>query len=172
MAGANVLVVFHSRTGNTRRMARAIAESLGADMEEIADLKKRTGLLGYLSAARDALRRRLTPIGEGSKDPADYGLVIVGTPVWVGRMSSPVRSYLDRSRGRFQAVGFFCTCGGRNDEAALFAEMSAVAGCAPRAVLAITAGQATKGGAREKVRAFEESVAGATPDDRSARRTA
>lgn len=158
MADARTLVVFHSRSGTTRRVASAIAESLKTDIDEIVDLKKRSGLFGYLGAGRDAWRRSLTPIGEPAKDPAGYELVIVGTPVWVGRMSSPVRSYLDRYKGRFGAVGFFCTCGGKNDEAALFADMAEEAGCAPRAVLAVTDAEEAKGMAWEKVRGFEEAV--------------
>lgn len=166
MAPSRVLVVFHSRSGITRRVADAIAGSLRAETEEIADLKTRSGLLGYLGAGRDAWRRTLTPIGEPDRDPADYDLVIVGTPVWVGRMSSPTRSYLDRHRGRFPAIAFFCTCGGKNDEEALFADMAAVAGCEPRAVLAVSDAEEAKGAAWEKIRGFEEAVSRPAADAR------
>lgn len=172
MAGSRILVVFHSRSGTTRRIARAIADSLDADVEEIIDLKNRTGLFGYLGAGRDAMRRSRTPIGEPAKDPADYDLVIVGSPVWVGRMSSPVRSYLDRYRGKFKAAGFFCTCGGKNNDAALFADMAEVAGCTPRAVLTVTDAEEAKGVEWEKVREFEEAVAGGTRAAAAVRRTA
>jgi len=172
MAEARILVVFHSRTGTTRRVAQAIADSLKADIEEIVDRKQRTGLFGYLGAGRDAMRRRLTPIGEPARDPSGYDLVIVGTPIWVGRMSSPVRSYLDRHRGRFAAAGFFCTCGGRNNEGALFADMAEVSGCAPRAVLVVTDAEEAKGAEWARVRTFEESVAGGHCEDAGVRRTA
>lgn len=172
MAKARILVVFHSRTGTTRRVAQAIADSLKADIEEIVDRKKRTGPFGYLGAGRDALRRRLTPIGEPARDPSDYDFVVVGTPIWVGRMSSPVRTYLDRHRGRFAAAGYFCTCGGKNNDAALFADMAEVSGCIPRAVLAVTDAEEAKGAEWEKVRAFEESVAGGQFEDAGVRRTA
>lgn len=172
MAEARVLVAFHSRSGTTRRIAHAIADSLKSDVEEIVDLKKRTGVFGYLGAGRDAMRRGLTPIGEPTSDPAGYDLVIVGSPVWVGRMSSPVRSYLDRHRGKFKAVGFFCTCGGKNNDTALFADMAEVSGCAPRAVLVVTDAEEAKGEEWDKVRTFEESVADTQSDDAEVRRTA
>lgn len=172
MAGSRVLVVFHSRSGTTRRIARAIADSLEADVEEIIDLKTRAGLFGYLGAGRDAIHRRCTPIGDPARDPADYELVIVGSPVWVGRMSSPVRSYLDRNRGRFKAAGFFCTCGGRNNDTALFADMADIAGCTPCAVLVVTDAEEAKGVEWEKVREFEDAVAGRATDTAALRRTA
>ena len=172
MAGSRVLVVFHSRSGTTRRIARAIADSLEADVEEIIDLKPRTGLFGYLGAGLDAIRRRCTPIGDVARDPAEYDLVIVGSPVWVGRMSSPVRSYLDRNRGKFKAAGFFCTCGGNTNDAAPFAEMAEIAGCTARAVLVVTDAEEARGVEWEKVRDFEESVAGRTTDTAAVRRTA
>ena len=172
MAGSRVLVVFHSRSGTTRRIARAIADSLEADVEEIIDLKARAGLFGYLGAGHDAIRRRCTPIGDLARDPAEYDLVIVGSPVWAGRMSSPVRSYLDRNRGKFKSAGFFCTCGGINNDAALFADMAEIAGCAPRAVLVVTDAEEAKGVEWEKVREFEDAVAGQTADKAAVRRTA
>ncbi len=169
---ASALVVFHSRSGITARIAGAVADSLKADLEEIIDLKKRAGLFGMLGACRDALRRACTPIEEAVKDPADYDIVIVGTPVWVGRMSSPVRSYLTRHRGRFNAIAFFCTCGGKNNDVALFAEMADVADCTPRAVLVVTDAEEEKGTEWDKVRVFEDAVTGPDPSDPGVRRSA
>lgn len=44
------LVVYYSRTGNTRQIAREISDSLECDMEEIIATKKRSGMMGYLNA--------------------------------------------------------------------------------------------------------------------------
>jgi flavodoxin len=43
------LVVFYSRTGATKQVAEALAESLNCDSEELIDTKKRGGPLGFLS---------------------------------------------------------------------------------------------------------------------------
>ncbi len=81
-AEPKALVVFFSRTGKVRRVAEAIAAELGADVEEIVDTRDRRGPFGLLSAARDAMLRRTARIEEPAHDPADYDLVVIGTPVW------------------------------------------------------------------------------------------
>ena len=48
------LVVYYTRTGNTKFVAETIAAELGSDIEEVVDIKKREGTLGYMSASRDA----------------------------------------------------------------------------------------------------------------------
>ena len=44
------LVVYHSRTGSIKFAAEEIAAELGADLEEIVDLKSIEEKLGWLSA--------------------------------------------------------------------------------------------------------------------------
>lgn len=107
-----VLVAFYSRDGHTRAAAEMIAEALGADVDGIADGRPRRGIMGFLRAGYDATRGRTTEI-RFSKDPASYDLVVVGTPVWNGRVTPAVRTYLERNSGRIRRAAFFATCAGR-----------------------------------------------------------
>lgn len=75
------LVVYYTRTGNARFAAEIIAAEIGADVEEIIDMKKRSGAMGYLTGGSDARRGKETEIAQTKKTPADYDLIIVGTPV-------------------------------------------------------------------------------------------
>ena len=54
------LVVYYSRTGRTKKIAKEIQERLNADIEEIHDVKNREGILGWLSAGRDAGTKKTT----------------------------------------------------------------------------------------------------------------
>ena len=63
------LVVFYSRTGNTRTIAREIAEALEADIEEVEDTTGRSGLIGWLKSGRDAVQKSLTKLKPLSKNP-------------------------------------------------------------------------------------------------------
>ncbi len=103
------LVVYYSRTGITRTVAKSLIEALGADEEELVDTKGRQGRLGFLAACLDAARRKLVPIEPVKKNPAAYDLVVIGTPVWASTMSSAVRAYLAEHGKSIRAAALFCT---------------------------------------------------------------
>jgi hypothetical protein len=65
--------------------------------------------LGYLRSAREALKKALIEIQPAAKDPQGYEVVVLGTPVWAGKISSPLRAYVMSQRGQFGQVAFFCT---------------------------------------------------------------
>jgi flavodoxin len=50
-----VLIVYYSRTGHTRDVARAIRDELGCEIERTADRGRRGGVLGYLRSGFDAV---------------------------------------------------------------------------------------------------------------------
>jgi len=114
------LVVYYSRTGTTRAVGKAIAEELGASCEEIIDLKKRTGLrpIRWLIAGMDAWRKKLTKI-KTQKEPERYDMIIIGTPIWEGKMTPAVRTYLTNKNLDGKKEGFFCTAGGSDKECGL-----------------------------------------------------
>ena len=109
------LVVFYSRTGTTKKVGEALADLIQCDSEELIDTKKRTGPLGFLRSGRDAARNKLTVLGPLIHDPALYDVVALGTPVWSGLMSSPMRTYITNNKSKFNGVAFFCTQGGERE---------------------------------------------------------
>ena len=110
------LVVYYSRTGNARFVAQTIAAEIGADIEEVIDLKKRSGVLGFLSGGSDARRGKETKIASTTKSPADYDLIIVGTPVWAGRPSPAITTYLKKNDLSGKKVAVFFTQGGKKPQ--------------------------------------------------------
>ena len=115
----NLLTVFYSRTGTTRKVAESISKAISCDLEEIVDTKNRAGPFGYITAGRDAANGKLTVIREARLDPSAYEIVVIGTPVWAGTMSTPVRTYISQNRDRFKRVALFCTCGGTDADETL-----------------------------------------------------
>lgn len=112
--GKKVLVVYYSRTGNTERVAKSIAERLNGDTEKIVDKKDRSGFWGFIGGARDALKDRTTEVGEFKYDPSKYDLIIIGTPIWAGDMAPAVRTYILSQKDKLQGkkVAYFTTSGG------------------------------------------------------------
>ena len=143
MPELRALVAFYSRTGTTKKAAQAIADALQSDIEEIHDTKDRSGALGYLGAAKDAVMKRSASIEEPAKDPAAYDVVIVGTPVWAFTMSAPVRAYLEYGKTSLPNVAFFCTKGNSGSERT-FAAMEGRCGKSPIAVLSLKEGVVRK----------------------------
>lgn len=106
------LVIYYSRTGNTEFVAREIAAELGADLEEVVDLKKREGKMGWLSAGRDGTGNRQTKIAETKRNPADYDLIVIGTPVWAWGPSAAIRTYIGKHDLSGKNVALFFTLNG------------------------------------------------------------
>ncbi len=116
-----VLVIYYSRTGNTRLLAETIAKCLNADLEEIKDNRKRTGIFGYLKCGYEAIFKKIIEIQPSNKKPEKYHLVIVGSPVWVGRLSSPVRTYLAKYGNKIKKTAFFASCSANSGK--IFSQM-------------------------------------------------
>jgi len=91
------LVIYYTRTGNAKFLAETIVAELGADIEEVIDLKKRQGTFGWLSAGRDATGGKETEIDPTKRTPTDYDLIIIGQPVWAGNPTPAIRTYLKKN---------------------------------------------------------------------------
>lgn len=127
------LVVYYSRTGNSKELAETLSKKLKADIDVIDDLTNRNGKLGWLKGGWDAWKGNSTRI-RYSKTPSDYDLIILGGPVWAGTMAPAVREYLKWNKKRISKIAFFCTFGGSVSKT--FDEMQELSK-KPKAVLGI-----------------------------------
>ena len=152
-----VLVVYFSRTGHTRRVAEEIARQLGADTEAIEEPRSRAGLFGYIRSAREAVKQQGAAITAPRKDPRDYELVILGTPVWAGNLSSPVRAYLAAQRAKLPQVAFFCTQNG-SGAAKVLRQMADLCERAPLAELTVRAAELRRRQHTAKLNGFLDGV--------------
>ena len=147
------LVVYYSRTGRTKQIAEELTKNLTADIEEIIDTQKRSGLLGYLRSGYQARKRKLTVIKPCSKDPSHYDIVLVGTPMWYFKMATPVRTYLHQQKNLLPTVAFFCTYGGTKLEPT-FAAMEDLCGKKPVSTLGVSTMQLIRGTYSEALNRF------------------
>lgn len=147
------LVVYYSRSGVTRSAAEAIAKVLGADLEEIVDLTDRRGALGYLRAGRDAALKRPTVIHPPIRQPKDYDLVIIGTPVWAFTMAPAVRTWIGMHKAQISHVALLCTMGGSGDKRT-FTHLEQACGHTPVATLSLLEADVCKHAASGAIETF------------------
>ena len=150
---SKTLLVFYSRSGYTASLAGEMADMAGWDVEEIKDVRPRTGSWGALRCVLDVMLHLSPGISTGGRDPGAYDLVVLAAPVWMRRLAAPMRSYILRNRGRFKAVAYACTYGGNGAERA-GADVAALTGKPLKASLAVTSFEFEQADYRARLDAF------------------
>jgi len=123
----------------------------------IIDTKNRSGILGYLRSARDGMSRKLTVLKDMINDPSQYDLLIIGSPLWGGHISTPVRTYIHQNQANFNNVAFFCTAGGKNFDG-VFNDMKELCGTSPLATLGVRAKEVNDGSYKSKIAEFTKKI--------------
>lgn len=155
---SKILVVYYSRTNNTKKIAKFVAESLAADTEEIKDVNSRKGLYQYVKSAWEALQKKIPSITPIEKDPSTYDLIILGTPVWAATMASPMRTYITQQNKKFKRMAFFCT-EGRSGHKSLFKQLKALTGKSPIATLVVKEKELKSGSFMKNMDQFIQNIA-------------
>lgn len=151
------LVVYYTRTGHTEQVANVLADMLGADIERIRETANRRGFWGYWRAGYESMRGILPSVEVPSRNPADYDVVILGTPVWSQRPSTPVRAFIAAYRDRFKSIACFCTLGGMGAQKTL-AMMAELAGKPATGTFAVTEPELAAGSWKEGIRHFADAI--------------
>ncbi|MDH4358702.1 MAG: hypothetical protein OEV37_01990 [Candidatus Berkelbacteria bacterium] len=105
------LIAYYSRTGRNRVLAEELRRTIGADIEEIVELKNRRGTWGYLTGGLDSLLWLKTKIKQYELNPSDYALTVIVAPIWFFRIPPPVRTYLTQNKANFRKLAFLSVCG-------------------------------------------------------------
>jgi flavodoxin len=104
-------LVFYSRTGNTRKVAKTLEEKFKnnnaeVDFIEIEHVKKP----GFLTAGRAAMKQMDLPIKNTDFDMGKYDVIIAGSPTWGGRPSPFITFFLNKAVNiKGKKIAFFCT---------------------------------------------------------------
>ena len=107
------LVVYFSRTGETRAAAEHIAGRLNAD---VCELKRAEP---YPADYRAVVNCAMAEICSGAlpelaelPDASAYDTVLVGSPTWCGTFAPPAAAFIAAAPLAGKRVGIFCTSGG------------------------------------------------------------
>ncbi|MBO4422583.1 MAG: flavodoxin [Clostridia bacterium] len=116
-------VVYYSMSGHTEATAKKIAALLGADLIKVEPVKAYPdkGFKKFMWGGKSALmgdRPKLLPYGF---DADKYDTVVIGTPVWAGTFTPPIRTFISENEEalRTKRIAAFVCIGGDGAEKAL-----------------------------------------------------
>lgn len=107
-----IAVVSYSHTGNNNRLATCVARDLSAVHVKINTQKPIT--MG--SIILDMIFNRTPKVHPDPEVLKQYDLILFFTPVWMGRIASPLRAYLHALKLTPKAYGFLSISGGADGE--------------------------------------------------------
>lgn len=103
------LIIYYSRTKNTKEVSQIIAEQKDAKLVEIRDKKSRKGILGYAIGAVDSVIGKKTSITYEKLDLSEYDTVYIGTPVWASKPAPAVIQFIEENDFSNTTVVTFAT---------------------------------------------------------------
>ncbi|MCK5010056.1 MAG: hypothetical protein KAS98_06200 [Deltaproteobacteria bacterium] len=114
--GSKPIIVYYSRTGKTRIVANALKEQLTCEIAEIKSTEDREGFWGVITCVLDSLLDRDDIIEPFNKDLKGYNPIIIASPIWIGKLSSPARTFIKQAELKDKEVDIFLTYNGKLTE--------------------------------------------------------
>ena len=139
---SDVLCIYYSRTGNTKKTMEEIAEALDAELVPIRDGVDRSGWGGWMRSGLDAMRKTTLPTKpfETEKPLGQYRLVVIGTPVWAGRCSSVARGFLKEHGAELQNAAYVLLRGSEDKNEEIYEQMDRYTPCGHKAAVSLRSG--------------------------------
>jgi flavodoxin len=106
--------VYYSLTGHCRFLAQKVQEELGCEQYEVKLHRpySDSGFSKYYRAGRDTSLRWPVSLVKPLPDLKAYEAVIIVTPVWAGRVSSPLYSFLRQTDLQEKKLFIIASCSG------------------------------------------------------------
>ncbi len=105
------LVIYYSFEGNTRFIAEAVAREIKSDVLELKvknDIKTK-GFLKFLWGGKQVLQKKTPELLPLDKNPEDYEIIFIGTPVWAFTFAPALRTFLKDVKLKNKKIALFCT---------------------------------------------------------------
>ena len=135
------LVLFYSWSGNTRRIARMIAQKTGADLRELQpETAYPQNYDAVLSQSKEQIQRKQYPsLRPIDMDWSAYEVIYLGTPNWWSTAAPPVTAFLREVMLTDKTIMPFCTHGGGGEGEIAHVVRSYCIGCDVMPLLSIQA---------------------------------
>ena len=111
-------VIYYSRTGNTRTVAEVIAETFDFHLQEIKDLKDRSGFFGFIGGMIDVRKNPITTISPETLSLDGYDVLFIGSPIWGMKFAPAITTFLQETDFTGKKVILFTTTSSRMKQTA------------------------------------------------------
>jgi len=104
------LIIFYSFEGSTRFVSDAIAQEIKADILELKvrnDIKTK-GFMKYFWGGKQIFQKKAPELLPFDRDPDDYELIFIGTPVWAFTYAPALRTFFNKIKLKDKKIALFC----------------------------------------------------------------
>ena len=91
---SSAIVLYYSRTGDTRVVANTIREVLDGDLQEIKDLKDYSGLKGFIIGMKAVTNKVKAEITPEKLDLGSYDLIVICSPCWGMHFTPAITTFM------------------------------------------------------------------------------
>ena len=100
--GSKPIIVYYSRTGKTRIVVNTLKDQLSCEIAEIKSTEDREGFWCVITCVLDSLLDRDDVIEPFNKDLKGYNPIIIASPIWIGKLSSPARTLIQQKQSELK----------------------------------------------------------------------
>lgn len=105
----DILVVYFSRMGYTKKVAYEEANKTGANIIEIKSKERTENTLGFWWCGRYGMHKWNMPIEDINVDLKEYKKIIIVSPIWVFSISAPIRAFCHQYSKEINKVEYIFT---------------------------------------------------------------
>ena len=105
----DILVVYFSRMGYTKKIAYDYANEVGAFILKLNTLENTSGTLGFWWCGRYGLLKRGMAINDINISIESYKKVVIVSPIWVFNLAAPVLEFINRCGSKINKVEYVLT---------------------------------------------------------------
>ncbi len=110
---AKPLVLYYTLTGKNKIIAEELKKQFFCDMGEIKLASERSGIWGFVVSGFENIFDKDAELQPFTMDLTAYNPIIICSPIWMQKISSPARTFLKNPQLKGKEVYLFVTYAGR-----------------------------------------------------------
>lgn len=109
---SNPLIVYFSLTGKNKIISAELQKQLNAPVAELKLVSERSGIWGFIVSGYENFFDKDADLQPFTTDLAPHNPIIICSPVWMGKLSSPARTFLKNPALKGKDIYIFASFNG------------------------------------------------------------